>query len=295
MARLAEASVVIALRDWQWMHRRAHDQFPDRYLALSGNAEKKMGDAAIRHDERLFLFELKSTDTCIEDEWKIQTLADGTTRERKSAHRWATALADRLISDQPDELSNKLFIQSLQAHHFVYWSPYLLPNVPTHGHLVFQPYFFGTFKKRNDMTWVRVKRRMSGTFDLATVRPPQVGDASGAIRYAVEKVLPLDAIHRRSGRLMELTDPSSSTRAWRYLGLPFADFQHYVNELCGGLKQAEPINVVLLSDGGSFFAHLTSTDQLKTVFDVHIPNDVIQHEIQDQYPSAFPTTSPRFQ
>lgn len=282
MAQLAEASVVIALRDWQWMHRTARDQFPDRYLALAGNAEKKLGDAAVRHDERLFLFELKSTEKCFKDEWRKVVLDDGSTQPRKSAHRWSTDLARRLLAQTTAAATDKLLlVWSLQAHHFVYWSPMLFSGIPASGHLELQPYVLGTSRKCKDVTWQLFARRWNAAFELATVRPSLDTDPPKSIRYELEVAVPLDAIHSHRARLMELISAASQIRAWRYLGLPLREFQSYVDALCSGLNRAEPINAVVLSDGGSFFAHLTSTDQLKTIFDPPAPDELIQQRIAD--------------
>lgn len=69
MARLAESSVVIAFRDWQWINRRAKAAKPDIMISLEGNPETYLGDLEVAFDEKFFLFEVKSTSSTIKEEW----------------------------------------------------------------------------------------------------------------------------------------------------------------------------------------------------------------------------------
>lgn len=300
MARLAEMSVAIALRDWQWIHRNAHDQFPDRYLALAGNAEKKLGDALIQHDERIFIFELKSTDRSIADEWRLVTDKNDNTQEKKSAHRWAKKLIGRLTGSPSAKLeSDPILIRSLQAHHFLYWSPRITPGLSASGHLILEPYLFGTMRRNKELSWHLFSNRCERILTLASQLPSQLGDHPSSIRYRAEKVLPLDILDGRFGRLIEKNDLRSGVSSWRYLGLPFEEFQNYVNDLCGGSDENEPINVIVLSDQGSFFAHITSTDQLRTIFDppsqdTRVQNELVRGPNNDEGALAMPEDQNRF-
>ncbi|MGX2054355.1 hypothetical protein ACWJKQ_14570 [Xanthomonas axonopodis pv. cassiae] len=69
MARLAESSVVIAFRDWQWLNRTADATVPPLMIVMEGNPESMLGDLQISAGERFFLFEVKSTEDTICEEW----------------------------------------------------------------------------------------------------------------------------------------------------------------------------------------------------------------------------------
>ncbi|MBV6864077.1 hypothetical protein KWH50_21190, partial [Xanthomonas campestris pv. blepharidis] len=81
MARLAESSVVVALRDWQWETAIMEGRRPGPFLNLSGNTDKKLGDVKFSENDRLFLIEAKATENEIKEEW------DRGERPRKHAHR----------------------------------------------------------------------------------------------------------------------------------------------------------------------------------------------------------------
>lgn len=297
MARLAEASVAIALRDWQWKRGLAVGQFPDRYLALTGKAEKWLGDAAIQHDERLFLFELKSRHSNFADEWIPVTLKNGTTRPRKAAHRWAKRLASELIKGSfalPRSKERRMLVRSLRAHHFLYWSPTLKHGTSASGHLMLQPYFLATLRQCDTIPWRRLRRHWQGAFDLGYSLSLEPGDPQDAIRYGISKALPLDALYQQRGRLMELVDPTATTYTWQHLGLRLTEFQQYVRSLCSKLKTPAQINAVVMSSRGSFFAQLTSTDQLENIFSAPLPGERIQTFYRRNPQATLPPMAHRF-
>lgn len=293
MARLGETSVVIAIRDWQWMNRSAKDQFPDTYLALSGNAEARLGDAAIKHGERLFLFEVKSTREQIDDEWRIRTdkeqkvpnaqedaaqKAVSTPSKRRLKAEDGTKLAfsfsKNLLEDCAPFTGNEkrwaTLLASFQAHHFIYWHGKRLPNTPSPGHLVLQPYLAGIVSRSPALK--ALAESFSSKLMSAFAYPPLPEDEETSIRFLRRNALPLDWLNGQRARAIISAGEHQPKHVWHHLGLELTEFQSYVMELCGGHDHDEEINVVVLSSQGSYMAHLTKVSELRTIFEPNEPD-----------------------
>lgn len=274
MASLSESSVVIALRDWQWRNALRAREYPKPCVGLSGNAEYKLGDTMIQVGERLFLFEIKSKHTNIRDEWCKE--------KTKLAYQKITELAGDFVARSTSPLSNADYLQlhqSLQCHHFVYWSPTARRNrkvVCASGDLYFTPYFLGIKDRCKKAIWRLIRQCWNEEFKLVLSHGRAPGDVANSIRYEAFAALPMDTIESHEACLVYTTEAGDTH--WDRLGLPLPQFQSYVNQLCGGLDEDEDIEVVVMSSTGSYFAYLTKTSDLVAIFGLPSPSNTDDDE-----------------
>lgn len=273
MAQLAENSVVIAFRDWQWRNLRPKRQSPDLFLSLEGNAEKKKGDAEVAFDDRFYIFEIKSTGATVKDEWTKKKILNGTS---KANPKWAYRKVRRLLRVvgklNPKSpfagIAESLLNKSLACHHFLFWRHSILPNDPR-GDFCIVPYIAGT--KRLDGLSApsvlpigdhQVDEAMShlDTYSFGSVKKEEFD----SIQYQDISTLHPKLLSNKKARLIT-TD--GGDHFWQYFGLKLADFQEYVNYLCGNVD--EEINVIVTSKSGSVFSHVTRTTDLKSLVNAY--------------------------
>ncbi|WP_010365218.1 hypothetical protein, partial [Xanthomonas vasicola] len=66
-------------------------------------------------------------------------------------------------------------------------------------------------------------------------------------------------------------------------------FRQYISHLCGNEMEQEEINVVIMDRNGKFFAHLTSTNDLRSIFEPQDPDPEwsssieIKASVEDHY------------
>jgi hypothetical protein len=145
MARLAESSVVLALRDWQWENRVAGKQSPEMFVSLEGNAEAFLGDAKLKFGEKLYLFEVKSTADTIPEEWtktkNVEKIVEGKSIQEKipnpkKAYQKLVGemktiqlpgidslqiLPELSFYNSPQITCSPYILDSLRCHHFIFW------------------------------------------------------------------------------------------------------------------------------------------------------------------------------
>lgn len=251
MARIAESSVVVALRDFQWKIAESENRNPDLFLSLSGNTDKKLGDVKFGLGETFLLIEAKSTSATIKQEWDR-----GKKRGRKHAH-----LKTRLIIEgisTKNENYEKLLDQSLSAHHFFY-------HIYDSGKhfIAAEPYILGTSRRGgyaehplnaepgiNPRTETERKRLIKG---LENVSEFEIVENATQLRveYTTMQNIYGDAI--KISRKSQLGWPLS-------MGLPLSEFQEYVDYLCDGTD--EDIESLITTRSGLLLLFSGKTSQL---------------------------------
>lgn len=273
MAQLAENSIVIAFRDWQWRNLRPNSQSPDLFLSLEGNAERKKGDAEVAFDDRFYIFEIKSTENTIKDEWTKKKKLNGISKPNpKWAYRKVRRLLRVIGKREPKSPYNKiarsLLNKSLACHHFLFWQPCTLPN-DARGDFAIVPYAVGLLKLGglsapnplqigNNQVATAVSHLKK--YDIGLVKK----ETKSSIYYESISTLHPDFLATKSGRLITT---GSDKDYWQHFGLELDELQEYVDYLCGNVD--EEINVVLTSRSGSVFAHITRTTALKSLVDAY--------------------------
>lgn len=252
MADPWEDTIVIALRDIQWMGQRGANRLAPRlpvFIKFDGPTEQTLGDLAYQQGERFYLFEVKSSHRAISSEWnKIVKQKP----RRKLAFETLSALARKAVaSPSSDDIWAALWT-SLRCHHFVYWSDQLFNADDTLGNILVEPYISGCIRKgatRID------KASAMPALSYCTAMKEQNGELSLAAR------LPFSAIRDQRG-LVTTTDKLDAKNIVP-LGEDLPRFKAYLRFLVdsGGIGDGQ-INAVISSDRGRFTKIVTSIDQL---------------------------------
>lgn len=252
-ARLWEDTVVLALRDQQWLRRLKSDPpvagqianaVPAGMIKLDGNAESNIGDVALRDGEKFFIFEVKSERFRIRDEWRkagtfrpklvFQTLRDLAIRSRSKDAR----LEDRTNVER-----------SFRCHYFAYWWLTDDDNDEINGSIVVEPYMAACARLRN-ASEIAAKNCIPSIKERLKLQ---------ADKNTVERV-----------RLSEIFECRLRSLSQRVLdcGLDKDEFQSYINFLCKGNGiegGGEPIHAIVLSTLGSFFRVVSDTNHLASL------------------------------
>ncbi|MEQ7776296.1 hypothetical protein [Xanthomonas sp. WHRI 8356] len=271
MPRLAESSVVIAFRDWQWLNRCADATIPPLMIVMEGTPESKLGDLQISASERLFLLEVKSTEDTIQEEWtKVKS---DKSPNPKQLFRKTCQLLDSLGNcyDESDEIVDQLnhdramevIGQSIACHHFLYWDkatedfriePYLTACRRKQG-----------FTKENLATRkIAIKNRgiaieTSRAYTIGSTKSPPHQDESIPINFKTISFISPHMLNEKSARLIH-KDANYGDYSWDFLGLQFDEFHSYIQDMCEG--ESFKTNCVLLSTSGKIFAHIVDTADL---------------------------------
>ncbi|MBO9722471.1 MULTISPECIES: hypothetical protein [Xanthomonas] len=274
MARLAESSVVIAFRDWQWLNRTADATVPPLMIVMEGNPESMLGDLQISAGERFFLFEVKSTEDTICEEWNKWDYKKQIPKPKVLFTKHCQILDDLGKSYSANgTVKNAATLEealnfinfSIACHHFLYW------NEVT-SHFQIEPYYFGC-ERKNGLSTAQLKKcqiainKLSfalnelDTNELGASLSPPSQDDSLPIYYTSIRFIQPEMLNDRSARL--ITEANSKNPLWQFLGLPFEEFDSYVQQLCGGTSYKT--NCVLLSSSGKIFAHIVDTIDLLTL------------------------------
>ncbi|WP_167337502.1 hypothetical protein [Xanthomonas arboricola] len=271
MADLSEMSVVLALRDWQWRRAKLVGAEPKPAVGLSGNAEKKVGDNLTDINDRLFIFEVKAKRSNINDEW--------TRPQVKHALSRLETLGTSFVVRNQEEMSVDdalRFHQSLQCHHFAFWAPDFKRRPknfetgrPVPGALYLTPYFLGVMHRFNSNCWKLIRSDFKRAYGLGHSFPSLTTDPPDSIRYVYDTESKLDEVGDQKTKLISRFE---TPHTWSELGLPLKEFSEYIGYLCGDEKQQETINVVIMDRNGKFFAHITSTNDLRSIFEPKDPD-----------------------
>lgn len=238
MAEIWEISAVVALRDLQWVFAPTR-RLPEPAINLAGNAESRLGDAALLLGGRFFIFEIKSQASKFNSEWKKKKRADGVVGP-KHAYSSVMAMAKSLSEDYQGADAWSEVIASLRCHHFVYWHVGL--PLEMHMKLALQPYL------------AAVLQGSSSQAGLSGLSVKLQQDAPLAGRYD-------DGVFRRlsaatvscvySDCLGIACRNESKTYDWYRLGLEMKEFQEYVGALMKSAPRTdEPLNAVVISTEG---------------------------------------------
>lgn len=266
MSDLWESSVVIALRDHQWIRRTCKTTFPDQFISLGGDTEAANGDAIFLEGEKLFLFEIKSLQAKVREEWA------GRSEPKLAFER----IFKEYISymDKGSFYSQGLRLrQSMRCHHFVFWSAERRSGNRVAGNLNVAPYLTMAASKLTADNWPG---------DWCTERHiSKIRENFGLIEWIEEdgRAVPYDTNSVFIGEM-------SSAGAFfsRHhdrpeiceLGLDPKEFDEYVTWLGGGDL---PIDAVVLSSQGTFFRHVKKMSELQQIFKPPAPEQRCQRKV----------------
>lgn len=273
MARLAESSVVIALRDFQWDVALSEKRRPDLFLSLSGNTDKKLGDIKFSFDDKFMLFEAKSTDKEIKDEW------DRGKRSRKHAYRKTREIIEGIAAG--NEKYEDLFDKSLSAHFFIYHNYLDKKHV-----LAVEPYMTG------------IHTRNGFAEDPSNAEPgygPRTKDQIQDLLAGLGKVSLLGLKDKKTKETLDhvsiehIYNKEMEIERNTGLGLPLepglwlADFQAYINYLCDG--KDEDIESLIMTASGKMIVFSGKTNNLKLLVDkfkyIEITNELKNNRKND--------------
>lgn len=240
MAELWEISVVLAIRDLQWLMRK--NSIPMPTVNLSGNAESRLGDCLITAEDRFFIIEVKPTSKNFKSEWAVEEIT-GKKRFKKRAFASAYEMASKLDGDKNLTTASGNVLRSLLGHHFVFWNE-------TDGTLAIQPYLSATLKGyanskeiEDSLLATKRNRRVNNLFSFSLSDHAPIDDF---VTYTECDFGFLSAIYsQRLGIAIKSNKPGN--RAWIPIGLRAPDFNDYLQILC---QKAEEINAIILSDKG---------------------------------------------
>lgn len=285
-ARLWEDSIVIALRDMQWMNYlnteepkrlcngdpRLRGVVPPGFAKLDGNAESRIGDVTmLTEDERFFVFEFKSERLRVRDEWR-----KGGAFKPKKVYRRLSALVNDVNNERLGKSARDLEL-SLRGHYFVYFNADE-SNEGVAGTIFAEPYITASIALRTD-----AEKLISQT--MRPLREMKIG------------VVTKDKLRQRA-RLDFLFKSSAKIAIGRgeylnkhHVGLDQDEFSEYVKFLChkgsreGHKSRAsedteqwqedeewtaspEPLHMIVLSSSGAFFRVVSDTNHLAYLLDL---------------------------
>ena len=295
-ASLAENSVVIAFRDWQWQNHKAHLFDSSSFVSLAGKAETKLGDGILGIDDRLLILEVKSIRENIISEWKEDKVGEPKKNAFRVLRECLTNFGEEPEVTESSPALNFLF-NSVAGHFFLYWMP-SSEEGSAHGELVVEPYLLA-INKDNGFQPKEVSKPPSGTVKATPTIPEKrlltgikkMGDRfkigiseqhtpyKKELSYRTTQVLDLEAMYDGSAIVIETPENSDSGQHfWSPIGIPLDEFKGYVDHLCGNAHHQ--INVILTSLKGTIFAHITNTNDL-LLFSEYLSIRACENEVTD--------------
>ncbi|WDK02005.1 hypothetical protein [Xanthomonas campestris] len=267
MTKLWEDTVVISLRDAQWLHckdQRPKAVAPPSFLKMDGNAESSLGDVLFSSSAKFYLIEVKGTASDIASEWTGGASGDQKKRlYRALAHRW-NQLEDAASREDDEEIKRLLnfFAASLSCHLFSYWEEWLLNDVKV-GDVVVIPYLTGCIReyvKKDGQEGEFISNLFENSFLLGVER-------SG--RSFVSEVASVDLLFKRNGRVFTTTKGSERVLLdWSLpLGLSLAELQAYVDALTEDEPDVPDMHRILMDTSGQVFKSYASMADLKLALD----------------------------
>lgn len=289
-ARLWEDSIVVALRDMQWMNYlntekskrlgdgdpRLRGVVPPGFAKLDGNAESRIGDVTLlTEDERFFIFEVKSERVRIRDEWR-----KGGAFKPKKVYRRLSALVNDVNNEGLGKSARNLEL-SLRGHYFVYFNA-AESNDGVAGTIFAEPYITGSIAHRTD-----AEKLVS-----QTMRPLREMKIGVVIK---EKLLGRARLDFLFNHFAEISIGRGDYGKKHNVGLDKDEFSEYVNFLChrssheshksrvsedesegtGEWKDdeewtasPEPLHMIVLSSSGAFFRAVSDTNHLAYLLDL---------------------------
>jgi hypothetical protein len=258
-----ESSVVVALRDTQWMRADPVMRHPDEYLALSGDVEPITADAIYLSGDRLFLFEVKGTSANIREEWMRKK---NDVYSPKPVH---TALMDEVRKFPSKQQSADIVRMSMRCHYFAYWSSSHVHGEETLGELAIAPYVLASLKGlRGTKSAAGLARSGFDADSLAATelalrgRFPLTVNEGGTSGWQERSAIRIDVATSTFAAIFESSDPLPTKLD---LGLEVDEFYAYIQFLSGGRDDSE-MRAVVLSREGKYFRYVSSLHELVAIF-----------------------------
>lgn len=290
-AKLREDTVVIALRDMQWrkqfekagrkairsIAKLASDQRadgnlegpiasslrasvlqysnPPGFIKLDGNAESKTADVALASAEGLcFLIEVKSERLAIRNEWKPpkKRKKSGTGQPAsKAAYYRLQQLVQKRNEEQEINPSSGLneLIQSYRCHQVAYWDVWEDDTQQLVGGIRVEPYISACAEMR---------RPAEKAAQQHMEKPANFGSQfsrHGTANSPSDRVSANEIFHSDFGMNLKIRTGHADSKMYS-LGLPYKEFQSYVNWLCAGHSTdgvASSQSIALCSPTKDFF------------------------------------------
>lgn len=288
-ARLWEDTIMIALRDAQWLRcqeingkpyvktaaRRPAPAIPSGFIKLDGRAESKIGDVTLALDERLFVIEVKSSRAQVRDEW----CHSGHFRPKKVYKRLSDLVDHCNQRDPPlddDDPMDHLLLSSLNGHLVAFWGQ-MTDELTSQlrNTIIMVPYLQAmvtSLTKTDEFEWGMINRLpISKACAITCTKPPRIAEPSD--------------LGRDICRLFYVDADGNHNFGKHPLGLSAEDFQDYVNYLCLAYDWStagEPINAIVLSSHGTFFQVISSTNDLAALLSINF--------VQERAPEHAPKT-----
>lgn len=269
MANLAENSVVLGVRDWQWKTRRFQTQPPQTYISFAGSGEKLLGDGAVAIGDRYFLLEVKATVENIPSEWSVA-------KDRKPKHafrkiRNELATSKRGQNGSENDLMDIAF-KSLSGHHVVYWEP-TPGTIPQTGKIVVVPYLLAIHSSKGlvpdlkpDLTAKEESRlaqccEFMNRFRLGVSFSPSQQNDKLPIEFIPVHAFTLDMLLSSSGRIIFSNQEGHGQpySLWHHVGVDASTLKSYVDFMRSG--DDPEINCLVLSTNG-FLANTRNLSEL---------------------------------
>ncbi|QDI03231.1 hypothetical protein E4A48_05545 [Xanthomonas cerealis pv. cerealis] len=271
-AKLWEDTVVTALRDAQWINCKGFalpQTFPPGFVKMDGNAESALGDLLYSSGERYYLIEVKSGRDEVPTEW----IEKGKYKEKvvyASLRTLWEELADASEKNRPKDKRDQLldfFLKSISCHHVSYWNPWTAGGIAT-GEAVLEPYMVacldlfdpeGPAKGKGMLKWNNNDFRIGSTVN---------GTLLGARAIPVRKIFHETSCAFSVKKINEKFHVVSATP----LGLPLDEFESYINTLTDIADgEALDLHAIVLSNTGTTFKVVSTTDDLKSIFSPSAP------------------------
>lgn len=302
-------------RDWQWRNRVAGKQFPDLMINLEGNAEEYMGDAQIKFNERLYLFEIKSTHATVPEEWNDKKKIKTGKKDKKGEDIFKVEpnpkevykkimreLIKTKFTDLPNELKSndhyyhsakikysENILRSLVCHHFLFWEkgdfridPYLIKVAEKNG-IINGPF--------NDTDGIHHFHHFIKSFSMGLALLPTSPQKNKNNKFVKAEFFHPSHFQDRTSLIIKSNSSNQQSFSYCHTGLPLDAFQEYVDWLCG--DACHEIHVLLMSDKGTIFQEIFHTNDLKKIIAKfhQQPDPASEAEIHKEYSIANPMTA----
>jgi len=232
-----EDTIIVALRDLQWIDRHAElgmdVPIPSAFIKLDSTVEQTLGDLLLQQRERFYLFEVKSSETTISTEWLG--------RKKKVFNSLARFM--KAMEKRPNEAFQfeDVLWTSLRCHHIAYWSEEIFDPSEPHGTILAQPYLTACSKREAP----GFENPLLARFLIGEQKP--YGRGSGF----VHKAIPVSALRRGRAHITEEVGEDGEYVNAEPTGLSLSSFLAYLDFL---LRWAEggstALNAIICSDEG---------------------------------------------
>lgn len=257
--RNSEKSVVTAVRDIQWIlaikkileasgdvplkDLVLSEFLPTRFLDLVGDAESNAGDFSVKQGARFFIFEAKSLEAAISEEWS------GGEKE----------LLKKLKTIKDCDDAN--LIRSLRGHFFSYWkndARKKFGQIVIPGEIYAEPYYLAAKRKQGGDDYIG---DLPYVFGVKSNAENQRGESFVAIgKKDKDNIIQLFDGNCVIGSLD--TQGAFERDGLHEAGLELEELKAYVQFLSGSTSGGDPIRAILLSSDAKFYRVISNTNEL---------------------------------